>query len=112
MQAEAVTRAGRPAEALAIIDVAERAACAEAAFSLPRTCLQRGRALLALGRVEEADEMITSGLLAAGAQSLPYEEALLLRVASSIARHRGQHAESDAAMKEAEELLAGLGARA
>jgi len=112
VQAESATRAGRPEEALAIIDVAEREAYAEAAYSMPRTCLQRGRALLAMGRVEEADEMITSGLLAAGAQSLPYEQALLLRVASSIARHRGQHAESEAAMKEAEELLAGLGARA
>ena len=51
MHAEAMTREGRREEALDIIDAAERdAASTEAAFSLPRTCLQRGRALLALGR--------------------------------------------------------------
>ena len=55
-------RSGRPRRPSAIIDAAEREAGAEAAFSMPRTCLQRGRALLALDRVEEADEMIASGL--------------------------------------------------
>jgi class 3 adenylate cyclase/tetratricopeptide (TPR) repeat protein len=112
VQAEAATRAGRPEDALDIIGVAEREAHADAAYSMPRTSLQRGQALLALGRVDEADEMITSGLLAAGAQSLPYEQSLLLRVASRIALERGQHAESDAAMKQAEALSEGLGARA
>ncbi len=111
VQAEAVLSAGRPEEALGIIDVAEHEARSEAAFSMPRTCLQRGRALLDLDRVEEADEMITSGLLAARAQDLPYEESLLLRVSSRLERLRGHDDRARAAKKESQELLARLGVR-
>ena len=89
VRAEAVSRGGAPAEALAIIAAAEREAHVEAAFSLPRTCLQRGWALLALGRPEEAAEMVSTGLVAAREQGLPYEEALLLRLGSRVDRQRG-----------------------
>ena len=84
--AEAVSRGGDPADALAIIAAAERKAHVDAAFSLPRTCLQRGRALLALGQPDEASEMVSTGLVAAREQGLPYEEALLLRLGSQIDR--------------------------
>ena len=77
-------RAGRPRHSR-IIDGAERAAGADAAFSMPRMCLQRARALLALDRLEEAAEQVALGLVAAREQELPYEEALLLRVGQ---RHR------------------------
>jgi tetratricopeptide (TPR) repeat protein len=109
VQAEAVTSSGRPAEALAIIDVAEREARHEAAFSMPRTCLQRGRALLALDRVEEADELVASGVLAARAQDLPYEVSLLLQVRSTVDQRMGREAEAVAARAEAKSLLLGLG---
>jgi tetratricopeptide (TPR) repeat protein len=112
VQAEAVLSAGRAQEALGIIDVAEHEARSEAAFSMPRTCLQRGRALLDLDRIEEADEMITSGLLAARAQDLPYEESLLLQVSSRLERLRGHDDRARAARIQSEELLARLGVRA
>ena len=112
VQGEAVLRSGRAADALAIIDAAERDAGADAVFSMPRTCLQRGRALLALDRLDEADEMVTSGLLAARSQELPYEEALLLRESSRIESRRGHDEVAGAAWRESEALLARLGAQA
>ena len=112
VQGEAVLRSGRAADALAIIDAAERNAGADAVFSMPRTCLQRGRALLALDRLDEADEMVTSGLLAARSQELPYEKALLLRESSRIEQRRGHEDVAGAAWRESEALLAQLGAHA
>ncbi|MFL6080151.1 MAG: adenylate/guanylate cyclase domain-containing protein [Ornithinibacter sp.] len=111
VQAEAVLRSGRPAEALAIIDDAERAAGADAGFSLPRTCLQRGRALLALDRLDEAGEIITSGILAARAQDLPYEQALLLSLSSDLEQRHHREDAAEAAWLESHQLLTGLGVR-
>lgn len=111
VRADAVTRSGRPEEAIEIIAAAERETRAEATFSMPRTCLQRARALLALGRFEEADEMVLTGLQAAREMALPYEEALLLRLESRIERHRGRDDRSRAADAEALELLERLGVR-
>ena len=112
VRAEAVIRQGRPADALELIDRAEHEARAEAAFSLPRTCLQRARALLALDRLDEAQEMVDAGLAASRAQDLPYEEALLSQVASGLDRRRVRSLEADRAWQEADALLARLGARA
>ena len=109
VQAEAVERSGRPADALAVIDAAEQAAGADAAFSMPRTCLQRGRALVALDRLDEAEEMITSGILASRAQDLPYEESLLLSVRSSLERRRHHDAQAEAALANSQRLLRQLG---
>lgn len=111
VRAEAVSRGGAPAEALAIIAAAERKAHVDAAFSLPRTCLQRGRALLALGRPEEAAEMVSTGLVAAREQGLPYEEALLLRLRSRVDRQRGDLEAASAARADASVMLARLGVR-
>ena len=51
-------REGRPEVALTTIDAAEHAASTEAASAMPRICLQRSRALLALGRFAEAEELV------------------------------------------------------
>ncbi|HET9020800.1 MAG TPA: adenylate/guanylate cyclase domain-containing protein [Ornithinibacter sp.] len=109
VQAEAVLDGGRPAEALDIINQAEHEARAEAAYFLPRTCLLRGRALLALDRIEEAEEILSTGLLGAGEQDLPYERALLLQVSSSLARRRGRPGDAEAAMDESAQLFDRLG---
>ena len=109
VQAEALVRSGRPVEALDVIDRAERDAGAEGASALPRTFLQRGRALLCVGRVDEADEMATSGLVAARAQDLPYEESLLLSLTSDIDRWRGRGDEARRTRMESEQLLGRLG---
>jgi tetratricopeptide (TPR) repeat protein len=111
VQGEALVRAGHPAEALEVIAAAERVAHADAAFSLPRTCLQRGRALLALARADEAAEMVSTGLVAAREQGLPYEEALLLRLGADIARDRGDEDAASADAARATLVLAGLGVR-
>jgi class 3 adenylate cyclase/tetratricopeptide (TPR) repeat protein len=107
--AEAMVRAGHPADALDVIAAAERAAHTDAAFSLPRTCLQRGRALLAMARPLEAAEMVSTGLVAAREQGLPYEEALLLRLGSDIDRRRGDDATASGTAEQAAVILAGLG---
>jgi hypothetical protein len=56
--------------------------------------------------------MVTSGLLAARSQELPYEEALLLRESSRIESRRGHDEVAGAAWRESEALLARLGAQA
>jgi tetratricopeptide (TPR) repeat protein len=109
VQAEAMIAGGRAEESLAVISDAERAAGADAAFSMPRICLQRGRALVRLQRVEEAQEAVTTGIIATRAQELPYEAALLLRVSSAIDRDRGLVSQADAAALESQHLLEGLG---
>ena len=88
------------------------AASTEAASALPRICLQRSRALLALGRFTEAAELVETGLISAKETQLPYDEALLLRVLSRVRRHEGDAEGCDRAWDDAEALLASLGARA
>ncbi len=92
VQADAMIREGQPEVALRTIDAAEHAASTEAASALPRTCLQRSRALLALGRFPEAEELVETGIIAARETQLPYDEALLLRVLSRVRRHQGDEA--------------------
>ena len=110
VRAEAVLRSLRPADALAIINGAEQAAGADAAFSMPGMCLQRARALLDLDRLEEAAEQVALGLVAAREQELPYEEALLLRVGSATDLRRGLPTDAAHAGARSEELLTSLGA--
>jgi class 3 adenylate cyclase/tetratricopeptide (TPR) repeat protein len=109
--AEAVIRDGRPQEALALIDAAEAAARADAVASLPRLSLQRARALLALDDPARAAELADAGLVAAREQELPYEEALLLRVASRARSRLGDEATAAQEWRAAEDLLASVGAR-
>ncbi len=77
---------------------------------MPRLCLQRAGALLALDRLEEAAEMVAVGLVAARDQELPYEEALLLQVGSAVDERRGLAADAAGARRVSDALLAGLGA--
>ena len=109
VRADAMTRDGRAEEALEVITSAEREARADAAYSLPRTCIQRARALLALGQFGEADEMVSTGLVAASEQGLPYEEALLLRLRSRVDLHRGNRRRAGEALVRAEETFRRLG---
>ncbi len=110
VQADAMIREGRPQEALTTLDAAERAASTEAASALPRICLQRSRALLALGRFAEAEELVSTGILAARETAVPYDEALLLRVLSRVRRHQGDDTGALRAWDDAERILESLGA--
>ena len=82
VRAEVAIGAGRPHDALAIVDQAHRAAPDDAAALEARSQLVRSRALLLLGLLDEAGTAITAGLAAALEQELPFEEALLLRARS------------------------------
>jgi ATP/maltotriose-dependent transcriptional regulator MalT len=110
VRAEAVTLQGRAQESLDLVAAAERDARDDAVFSMPRLCLQRARALLALGRLDEAAAMVADGLVAARDQELPYEEALLLRVGSAVDERRGRADDAAGARRVSDALLAGLGA--
>ena len=110
VQADAMIREGRPQEALERLDAAERAASTEAASAMPRICLQRSRALLALGRFAEAEELISTGIIAARETAVPYDEALLLRVLSRVRRHQGDGTGAARAWDDAEGILQSLGA--
>ncbi len=110
VRAEAVARQGRPEDSLAVIDAAEHEARDEAAFSMPRLCLQRARALLALDRLDDAAAMVAVGLVAAHAQELPYEEALLLQVSAAVDGRRGMAEQAEQAHARSTDLLTGLGA--
>ena len=110
VQADAMTREGRAQEALYTIDAAERAASTEAASALPRICLQRSRALLALGRFAEAEELVTTGILAARETQVPYDEALLMRLLSRVRRHQGDDTGALRDWVDAEQILESLGA--
>ncbi len=110
VRAEAVTMQGRAQESLDLVAAAERDARDDAVFSMPRLCLQRARALLALHRLDEAAAMVADGLVAARDQELPYEEALLLRVGSAVDERRGRADDAAGARRESDTLLAGLGA--
>ncbi len=109
VQADAVIREGRMDQALAVIGAAERAADHEAGSALPRTCLQRSRALLGLGRFAEAEELVGVGLGAAREQDLPYDEALLLKVRARVQRHLGDDEAAHRATAHADRLLTSLG---
>ena len=111
VRAEVALADARPADALTIIDEAERAAKGEAAPLRARSCLQRAAALLALGRLDECETALDLGLASAREQALPYEEALLLKVRAQVTADRDA---SSAAVDRAESmrLLEELGARA
>jgi hypothetical protein len=85
-----------------------------------RSQVARGRALLALGRLDDASVAIEGGITAARDQDLPFELALLLRLRSQWRRQRASGDDADAAAVdeaaeadevEADRLLTDLGAK-
>ena len=110
LQAQAGTELGRPNDALAIVGEAELAAGAEAIALQAKTQLVRGQALIALGHPDKAGEAIAAGLRAARDQGLPYEEARLLQLRSTLRAQvgAGQEAEVDGAR--ALQILEAIGA--
>jgi predicted ATPase/class 3 adenylate cyclase len=100
--ADAVTRAGEPLEALAIIDRAAELAGEDAAlYEVPLERLRAG-ALVAQEQPAEALTHIDPALASAREQRLAYEEALLLVIKAETG--------DGEALEEARRLLEGLGA--
>jgi tetratricopeptide (TPR) repeat protein len=114
VQAEAMTAAGRPSEALHVVDAARAAAEGEAVSLEARCQVVRARAMLDLGQFDAAGDAIGAGIAAADDQELPYERAMLLRLRARWRVKLGGTAEASLARAdedEASELLRALGAQ-
>ncbi len=108
--AEVETEAGRPAEALALIEEAEEAAHGEGAPLRAHACLCRARALMRLGEWADSEEpLCDEGLSAAREFDQPYEEALLLAASAQLAATRGESTTAVELGAESDRLLARLG---
>jgi class 3 adenylate cyclase/tetratricopeptide (TPR) repeat protein len=84
VRAGADVRAGRPTDALTLLDQAVAAAGREATSAAPSVAHVRARALLALDRADEAEAEVARGLEAAHRQEMPYEEAVLRWLAAEL----------------------------
>jgi tetratricopeptide (TPR) repeat protein len=108
VRADAVSRQGRPAEALELVDVSADSAKGEGVALQPRVHLERTRALLGLGRTAEAETEVTAGLAVARLYKLPFEEAGLLRLQAEVFAALGDDAAAAVVQAAAEEILARL----
>jgi class 3 adenylate cyclase/tetratricopeptide (TPR) repeat protein len=86
--ADAYTDRGDPRRALDLRDAAAARAGADASHLDAHDALVRGRALAAVGRLDEAAAVVASGVSAAEDKALAYELALLLRLSSEIDHQR------------------------
>jgi tetratricopeptide (TPR) repeat protein len=111
VRAEALTRQARPADALAVIEASSESAKGEGVALLPRVHRERARALLALGRADEAALEAFRGLDVAREHSLAYEEAMLLDVQAAIADETGDHELTERSSADSTRILEGLGVR-
>ena len=109
VRAEALTRMGRPEEALEWLEEQERLS-AEAATTLgPRSCQERARAIAALGDLEEAAGLAAEGLASAVEMGLIVERYSLLTFGLDLARRRGDDELAEQLRAESEALAAELG---
>jgi class 3 adenylate cyclase/tetratricopeptide (TPR) repeat protein len=86
--ADAHTDRGDPRRALELRDAAAARAGADAAHLDAHDALVRGRALAALGRLDEAAGVVAGGVSAADDKALAYELELLLRLSSDVDNQR------------------------
>ncbi len=106
--AEAYVRSNDPEAALNVVAEAQQLAGDDAAlFEIPLGRVQ-ARALLTLGRREEAAAHIATALAGARQQGLIFEQALLLLIQAELAVSQDPDSVGDA-LGEAERLLKGLG---
>ncbi len=101
-------RQGEAKEALALIEQATKAAGSDARLLLPVVACVRGQILAALGRLAEAEGVLSAGIQAANEQGLPYEQALLLLARADLSTQCGGGPET-ADVTKANAILAGLG---
>ena len=86
--ADAYTDGGDARRALELRDAAAARAGADAAHLDAHDALVRGRALAALGRLDEAAGVVAGGVSAAEDRALAYELELLLRLSSDVDHQR------------------------
>ena len=82
MRAEVLTRQGRAEDALELLG--SSLGGSDDIVIQPRQRLERGRALLALGRTDEARAQVEEGLTIAREHGLPFEEARVLEVLADV----------------------------
>jgi tetratricopeptide (TPR) repeat protein len=109
--AEVVSSRGNFEQALGMVNEGERKAGEHAGPLLPRILLQRAIALEGLGRLDECDLTLESGVEAARESELLYEEALLLNLRERVARRRGDEGGEKQYAQAADALLTTLGVR-
>ncbi len=100
--------AGFPAEGIALLNAAEAEAGNEADLVRPVVACERARLAATLGDFDTAAREIETGLIAARAQGLPYEEATLLLLQSTLDEVPGTVDRLQAA-KASQEILIRLG---
>ncbi len=88
--AELEVDAGRPAIAVDILDAALRAVDGEAGVYAATELRVRARALIHLGRLDEADAVVANGTATAEAAGLDYEHALLGVASAELSLARGE----------------------
>ena len=101
--AEAATSAGDPELALSTLERASTAAGEEIRVLAAQVGRVRGSALIALGRLAEADECLESALADARRQTALYQELLTLRERAALAVARGERPDAEE-VSEAERL--------
>jgi tetratricopeptide (TPR) repeat protein len=110
VRAEVLTRQGRPEVVLELLGSSLDGS--DDIVIQPRQRLERGRALLALGRSDEARAQVQEGLAIAREHGLPFEEARVLEVLADVERAHGRPAEADEACAAATEIFTRLGVEA
>ncbi|MBT8442661.1 MAG: hypothetical protein KJO76_09775, partial [Gammaproteobacteria bacterium] len=93
VQSLALTKAGDPTEALALLDKSAKAAGDDARLFEPQIAEARARALAALERLDDAHRVASNGLTSARNFGLPYEETMLLQARIDISTLAGQQPE-------------------
>ncbi len=107
VRAEVLTRQGRPEAALDVLAVADGKS--DDIVIQPRLRLERARAMVRLGRRDDAHAQVLEGLSIAREHGLPYEEARLLEVSAEVERARGDLPASQRASADAAGMLRRLG---
>jgi class 3 adenylate cyclase/tetratricopeptide (TPR) repeat protein len=110
VQSLAMVRAGRASGALDLLDRATRAAGEDASLFEPQVAEARARALAALGRFNDAEQEIERGIVAARDLNLAYEQGMLLRARTEIARAADVEP-NPSDLSESERILGDLGIR-
>ena len=110
--AEIASAKGQFAEALAIVDEAESAAGEEAGPLGPRSAVQRAVAQIGLGRSDEAQIVVESGLLLAREMGMVQEESSLLDIRAGLLEGRGDETSAARDRTRAEALRGSLGVHA
>ena len=109
-RAEALSRLGRPADALAALVVIAGESPSDVVL-VARRHREQGRALLGLGRLDEALEALEAGVESARSYKLPYEEGQLLAVLAAAREAQGDAAAAAALRTESADMLARVGVR-